>query len=175
MIFSVCLLQPADVLKLQNLLIIFHLLSDKQQFPVSKWSSIRYIQPKVEGIMFSQQVPGIMEYFFFSSFALLFQRQWGLLLLEPPLFSSYFFLFYYLDFVFCNQMVWGCLPSYLPPHHLRFIIISIIVNGWKYTNRTWKIQKCEFIDIFLSFILFVFLWPCYMYVPGCSPSHIILV
>ena len=62
---SVCLPRYAYVLELQNLSIIFHLLSDKQHFSVSKWSStITYMQPKVGGIMFSQQVPGIMEYFF---------------------------------------------------------------------------------------------------------------
>lgn len=50
---SVCLLLYAYILKLQNLLIVFNLLSDKQQFSVSKWTSaITYMQPNVGGIIF---------------------------------------------------------------------------------------------------------------------------
>lgn len=106
---SVCLPLYVYILELQNLLIVFHLLLDKQQFSVSKWScTITCMQPKMGGIM---------EYFFFS-LTLLFQRQWVLLMLGPPLFLSYFLSFaeYYLDFVFYKQEVWVYLFSCLLSH-----------------------------------------------------------
>lgn len=107
--------------------------------------------------MFSQQVPRIMDYFFFKlgiNRHYCFKGSEGYCCQDLLCFCPTFFLFYYLDFVLYNQMVWVCLPSYLPPHHLRFIIISVTVNGLKNANRSWEIKKCEFINLFLiSFYL----------------------
>lgn len=173
---SVCLLLYACVLKLQNLLIVFHLLSDKQQFSVSKWSStITYMQPNVGGIMFSQQVPEIMEYFFFKLDITISKTVSAIAAGTSCFCSSSFPLLsttWILSFI-SKRCGYIFLVIYFPSTHLRFIIISVIVKTaikwFENPTRIWEIQKCEFINTFLSFIIFE--RPYHMYFPGRSPTH----
>ena len=62
----VCSLLYVYLLKLQNLLIIFHLLSDKQQISVSEFLPSHTCSPRWGEWCFSQLLPGIMEHFVFQ-------------------------------------------------------------------------------------------------------------